>query len=85
MTPDNNKVHFFINVTKLKKILRKLSLLMMTDVPLPTCQKIVRKNLDFNPYKITLQEFRPGDSERPLECSNWFLNNLNDDRFAMMN
>jgi hypothetical protein len=81
MTPDNNKVHFLINVTKLKKILRKLSL--QTDVPLPTCQKIVRKNLDFNPYKIALQEFRPGDSERPLECSNWFLNNLNDDRFAM--
>jgi hypothetical protein len=51
------------------------------DVPLSTCQKIVRKNLNLYPYKITtLQELRPGDSERRLEYCNWFLNNLNDDR-----
>jgi hypothetical protein len=38
-----------------KKSLRKLSL--QADVPLSTCQKIVRKNLNFYPYKITtLQE-----------------------------
>jgi hypothetical protein len=33
----------------------------------------------------TLQERRPGDSERRLEYCNWFLNNLNDDRFLIMN
>ncbi|CAH1365997.1 unnamed protein product, partial [Tenebrio molitor] len=62
-----------------KTSLRKLSL--QADVPLSTCQKIVRKNLNLYPYKITtLQELRPGDSERRLEYCNWFLNNLNDDR-----
>jgi hypothetical protein len=67
-----------------KTSLRKLSL--QADVPLSTCQKIVRKNLNLYPYKITtLQELRPGDSERRLEYCNWFLNNLNDDRFVMMN
>jgi hypothetical protein len=63
---------------------RKLSL--QANVLLPTCQKFVRKNLNFYPYKITtLQELQPGDSERRLEYCNWFLNNLNDDRFVMMN
>jgi hypothetical protein len=67
-----------------KTSLRKLSL--QADVPLSTCQKIVRKNLNLYPYKITtLQELRPDDSERRLEYCNWFLNNLNDDRFVMMN
>jgi hypothetical protein len=67
-----------------KTSLRKLSL--QADVPLSTCQKIVRKNLNLYPYKITtLQELRPRDSERRLEYCNWFLNNLNDDRFVMMN
>jgi hypothetical protein len=33
----------------------------------------------------SLQELRPGDSERRLEYCNWFLNNLNDDRFLIMN
>jgi hypothetical protein len=66
-----------------EKSLRKLSLLYSL---LPTCQKFVRKNLNFYPYKITtLQELQPGDSERRLEYCNWFLNNLNDDRFVMMN
>jgi hypothetical protein len=37
-------------------------------LPLSTCQKIVRKNLNFYSNKITLQEFQPGDSERRLEC-----------------
>jgi hypothetical protein len=51
-----------------------------------TCQKIVRKNLNFYPYKITtLQELRPDDSESRLEYYNWFLNNLNVDRFVIMN
>jgi hypothetical protein len=63
-----------------KKSLRKLSL--QADVPLSTCQKIVRKNLNFYSHKITtLQELRPDDSERRLE--QWFLNNLNDDRFVI--
>jgi hypothetical protein len=67
-----------------KKSLRKLSL--QADVPLSTCQKIVRKNLNFYPYKITtLQELRPDDSESRLEYCNWFLNNLNVDRFVIMN
>jgi hypothetical protein len=58
---------------------------LQADVPLSTCQKIVRKNLNFYPHKITtLQELRPGDSERHLEHCNWFLNNLNDDRFVIM-
>jgi hypothetical protein len=55
-------------------------------LPLSTCQKIVRKNLNLYSDKITtLQERRPGDSERRLEYCNWFLNNLNDDRFLIMN
>jgi hypothetical protein len=67
-----------------KKSLRKLSL--QADVPLFICQKIVIKNLNFYPHKITtLQELRPGDSERRLEHCNWFLNNLNYDRFVIMN
>ncbi|KAH0810715.1 hypothetical protein GEV33_012076 [Tenebrio molitor] len=67
-----------------KTSLRKLSL--QADVPLSTCQKIVRKNLNLYPYKITtLQELRPGDSERRLEYCNWFLNNLNDDRAPTQN
>jgi hypothetical protein len=38
---------------------------------LSTCQKIVRKNLNFYSHKITtLQELRPGDSERCLEYYN---------------
>jgi hypothetical protein len=68
----------------LKKSLRMLSL--QADVPLSTCQKIVRKNLNFYSHKITtLQELPPGDSERRLEYCHWFLNNLNDDRFLIMN
>jgi hypothetical protein len=67
-----------------KKSLRKLS--VQADVPLFTCQKIVIKNLNFYPHKITkLQELRPGDSEKRLEHCNWFLNNLNDDSFVIMN
>jgi hypothetical protein len=67
-----------------EKPLRKLSL--QADVLLSTCQKFVRKNLNFYPYTITtLQELQPGDSESRLEYCNWFLNNLNDDRFIMMN
>jgi hypothetical protein len=59
-----------------KKSLRELSL--QADVPL-------KKNLN-NSHKITtLQELRPGDSERRFEYCNWFLNNLNDDRFLIMN
>jgi hypothetical protein len=45
-----------------------------------------QKNLNFYSHKnTTLQELRPGDSERRLEYCNWFLNNLNDDRFLIMN
>jgi hypothetical protein len=42
-----------------KKSLRKL--LLQADVPLSTCQKIFRKNLNFYPYKITLQHFKNFD------------------------
>ncbi|CAH1366306.1 unnamed protein product [Tenebrio molitor] len=58
-------------------------------VSVGTCHTIVRKDLHLFPYRLTsittLQELRPGDSERRLEYCNWFLNNLNDDRFVMMN
>jgi hypothetical protein len=67
-----------------KNSLTKLSL--QADISLFTCQKIVRKKLNFYSHKITsLQELRPGDSEKRLEYCNWFLNNLNDDRFLIMN
>jgi hypothetical protein len=55
------------------------------QVPLSTCLKMLEKNLNLYLYKITLQDLRPDDSERRLEYCNWFLNNLNDNRFVIMN
>jgi hypothetical protein len=56
-------------------------LALQAGVPRSTCHKIVKKNLHFHPYKITIvQELLPTDLESRINYCNRFQNNLNNDR-----
>jgi hypothetical protein len=52
-----------------------------SGVPLSTCQKIMKKWMNLDPYEVSLvQELKPADYPRRVAYCNWFLNNMNDNR-----
>ncbi|RZC38174.1 hypothetical protein BDFB_015132, partial [Asbolus verrucosus] len=59
-----------------KKSLRRLA--QETELSYGTCQKILKNDLHFHSYKITVvQELFPRDFGIRLEYCHWFLNHLN--------